>query len=480
MVIYWLYGITGDEFLLELGDLVYSQTTPYTREFLSGKTIPQKRYEGSGEGFDYTHPGINAYHCVNLAQGMKAPVIRYQRDRDPRHLEAVKMAFLDIEHYHGQPHGLFGGDEGMHGRTLTRGSELCTTVEMMFSLEKMIEITGNVEFADRLETVAYNLLPTQISDDFMTRQYFQQANQINATFGDRNFHNDNGDRVVFGLTSGYPCCTANLHQAWPKFVHHLWMASADGGLAALVYGPSVVTTRIDDEVVTLREQTSYPAEDQIRFLVECSSEVKFPLHLRIPAWCEEPVISINGKVVSPPVSNRVAILRRSWKNGDKVMLELPTPIRVKRWHENSASVYWGPLLFALRMEETWNDRDQPSPHGRPYREARSATPWNVAMVEPEVANPTKFFKIDKSNEHETYFWNVENAPLSIKVSGYIHEHWEQYKEDAGPIPFSPQNPSHRSNPWEIKPISFELIPYGCTTLRISAFPTVRPPRNLAN
>ena len=63
----------------------------------------------------------------------------------------------------------------MHGRVLTQGSELCTAVEMMLSLEKMLEITGNLEFADRLERVAYNVLPTQISDDFLTRQYYQQV-----------------------------------------------------------------------------------------------------------------------------------------------------------------------------------------------------------------------------------------------------------------------------------------------------------------
>lgn len=476
MAIYWLYNITGDDFLLELGDLVHSQTTPYTREFLEGKTIPQIRYEGSGEGFDYTHPGINAYHCVNLAQGMKAPIIRYQADRDPRHLQAVKKAFADVEHYHGQPHGLYGADEGMHGRSLTRGSELCTTVEMMFSLEKIIEITGEVEFADRLEMVAYNLLPTQISDDFMARQYFQQANQINATYGDRNFHNDYGDRVVYGLTSGYPCCTANLHQAWPKFVHHLWMASADGGLAALVYGPSSVSKKIGGHDVTIHEQTNYPMEDQVRFVVKSSGEVNFPLHLRIPGWCEKPVVTVNHNKITPAVKDGIAVIRKAWKSGDEVILKLPNQVRVKRWHEYSASVYWGPLLFALKMEETWSDRDKPSPQGRPYREARSTTPWNVTMLEPEVANPKSFFKVAKEDPRDTYFWNVENAPLSIKVNGYIHEHWKQYKEDAGPIPFSPQNPSHRSHPWDIKPINFELIPYGCTTLRISAFPTIRRPK----
>jgi hypothetical protein len=61
-------------------------------------------------------------------------------------------------------------DEALHGRGLDRGSELCSAVEMMFSLEKMLEITGEVDFADRLEKIAFNPLPAQTTDDHQRRQ----------------------------------------------------------------------------------------------------------------------------------------------------------------------------------------------------------------------------------------------------------------------------------------------------------------------
>lgn len=477
MAVYWLYNITGESFLLELGELIYKQTTPFTEQFLAGVTIPQMRHQGSGEGFDFVLHNHNAYHCVNLAQAMKTPVIRYQADKDPRHLEAVRKAFHDIEKYHGQPHGLYGGDEGMHGRTLTRGSEFCTAVEMMFSLEKMLEITGDTDFADRLEMTAYNLLPTQATDDFMARQYYQQANQINATFGERNFHNDNSDRVVFGLTTGYPCCTTNMHQGWPKFVQHLWMASSDGGLAALVYGPSSVEMETGGRMVRISEDTRYPMEDEIRFSIMTEESVTFPLHLRIPGWCDEPSIKYNGEPLSFEVNYGIVVIEKTWNDGDSIELHLPTPLRVRRWHENSASLYWGPLLFALKMDEEWNTRTEPTSYGRPYLEARSTTPWNVALVENEIHDPSRHFKIEKRDPGESYFWNVDNAPLSIRVQGYTHPCWETYKEDAGPIPYSPQNPWFRWSTWKPEPIAFELIPYGCTTLRISAFPTLIRPRN---
>ena len=205
LVVYWLYNITGETFLLELGDLIHGQTHPYTQIFLHRGDIA---LHGPFDERQWTAKDATAYpfHCVNLAQGLKAPIVRSQADASPKYLRAVRKALDDLERLHGQPHGLFGGDEALHGREPTRGSELCTAVEMMFSLEKMLEITGRVEFADRLELVAFNPLAAQISDDCVTRQYFQLANQVSVTHGVRNFYNNEPDRMVFGLLSGYPCC----------------------------------------------------------------------------------------------------------------------------------------------------------------------------------------------------------------------------------------------------------------------------------
>ena len=289
-IVYWLYNITGDRFLLELGDLLYEQTHPYTDLFLNTDKVRRFRFSAAS---DY------AFHCVNLAQGIKTPIIRYQGDHDPRHLTAIKKAFEDIREVHGQLHGLYGADEGMHGTVLTTGSELCTAVEMMYSLEKMLEITGDLDFADRLETVAFNVLPTQISDDFQTRQYFQQANQVMITKLTRNFNQEyDGRNIVFGLKSGYTCCTTNMHQGWPKFTQHLWMASSDGGLAALVYAPSEVTTTLADNCeITIKQSTNYPFDDRIQFDFITKSPVAFPFHLRIPHWCNNASLKINGEEV---------------------------------------------------------------------------------------------------------------------------------------------------------------------------------------
>ncbi len=65
-------------------------------------------------------------------------------------------------------------------------------------------------------------------------------------------------------------------------------------------------------------------------------------------------------------------------------------------------------------------------------------------------------------------WNLENAPISVKIKGYRLPEWKMYNHSAGKIPLRP-----RVNKSENPAVDVELIPYGCTTLRISEFPVVQ-------
>ena len=251
MVVYWLYNITGDKFLLDLGELIHKQTFNWTDIFLNQDHLSRQL----------------SLHCVNLAQGFKEPVVYYQQNQDPKQICAVKKAVKDIHNTIGLPTGLWGGDELLRFGEPTTGSELCTAVEMMFSLEEMLEITGDVQWADYLERVAYNALPTQVTDDYSARQYYQQTNQVAVTREWRNFSTPHDDTdILFGELTGYPCCTSNLHQGWPKLVQNLWYATADNGIAALVYAPSSVKAKVANGVtVQIEEETAYPFDETLHF-----------------------------------------------------------------------------------------------------------------------------------------------------------------------------------------------------------------------
>lgn len=154
-----------------------------------------------------------------------------------------------------------------------------------------------------------------------------------------------------------------MHQGWPKFTQNLWYATPDDGLAALVYSPSEVTARVGNNGCKIKifEETSYPMDNKMCFTVQLldkkMNEVAFPLHLRIPGWCKEAVVSINGQLEQKVKGGEMAIIRRTWKSKDKVELVLPMEVQTTRWYENSVAVEYGPLVFGLKMEEKWEKKN---------------------------------------------------------------------------------------------------------------------------
>jgi len=460
MVVYWLYNITGDKFLLDLGDLLHKQTFDYTNAFLNSELLSKR----------------GSIHCVNLAQGMKEPVVYYQHHPEQKYLDATKKGYRDLQKFNGMAHGLYGGDEALHGNNPTQGSELCSAVEMMFTLESTLEITGEVDYADRIEKIAFNALPAQTTDDYMGRQYFQQANQVMATRQVRNFgDNHGGTDLCYGLLSGYPCCTSNMHQGWPKFTQNLWYATADKGIAALIYSPSEVKAYVAGGTeISFKEETNYPFEETVRFTLttEKAKKLSFPFHVRIPAWCKEGIIKINGSEFQKAKGNQVIKINREWKSGDVVELALPMHIFKNTWYENSMSVERGPITYALKIGEeskqVSNDLD-PVDYGKSYMEFRPSTPWNYALLEVADNKLQDQYQIIKTGTTPSFPWNQENAPLSIKTKGIRLPSWKLYNESAGPIPYSKIYNMETAK--EIEEIT--LIPYGCTKLRISQFPFVK-------
>lgn len=477
LIVYWLYNITGDKFLLDLAEVIHQQTIDWTGMLQQGDMLK----------------GYFKVHGVNLAQGIKEPLIYYQHNPEQKYYDAVKKGLQELRLYHGQPQGLYGADEWLHGTDPVNGSELCTAVEMMYSLENMLQITGDISFADQIEKITFNALPAQITDDYMARQYYQQPNQVMITRKQRDFFTSyDGTDQLFGLFTGYPCCTANMHQGWPKFTQNLWYATKDGGVAALLYAPSTVTVNVADNVpITISESTSYPFKDKVTFNIKTREKVAFPFHLRIPSWCEKAVIKVNGQTVEGITSSGITIIHRTWADKDVIELQLPMHIERTRWHENAVSIERGPLVYALKIKEQWKKIESDDKY-KAYYEVRPLSPWNYGIINTSVKwQPGNFpinlltpwnygknsisdkelnkeFKVIERETISDYPWTPENAPVEIRVPARKLDSWQLYQDSAGPIPHSIQK-----HTGQLLEETITLIPYGCTTLRITEFPEIK-------
>lgn len=448
--LHWLYDRTGDAKLLDLAAKAKTQGFDWRGHFADFK-FPERVQLAQI---------TLATHVVNNAMAVKAGGVWYRQSQDAADREAVYRTLAMLDQHHGQVTGIFAGDEHYAGKNPSQGSELCSVVEYMFSLENLLSILGDPEFGDRLERIAFNALPATFKKDMWAHQYDQQVNQVVCRVSEDRMYATNGPNAgIFGLEPNYGCCTANMHQGWSKFASHLWMKSPDGGLAAVAYAPCTVNTDVAGKPVKVDVKTDYPFNDTIAVTVEANA--KFPLRLRIPAWAAGAQIVIGDEAPISPKPGTFCCIDREWSGSTTVKLVLPMNVRVERRFNNSAAILRGPLVYSLKIGEYWKKIAGEEPHAD--WEVYPTTAWNYGILL-DKAHPEQSITFEVKPVGDCPF-SPEGAPIRATSKGKLVPEWIIEHSAAGLLPKSPVSST--------QPVAYlVLIPYGCTNLRVTEFPVV--------
>ncbi len=446
---FWLYNRTGEAWLLELARKIHANMARWDRDVIN-------------------------WHNVNISQGFRAPTIFAMLSRDPGHRGAAERNYQTVMGLYGQfPGGGFAGDENCRKGydDPHQGFESCGMVEFMHSFEMLTKATGLPIWSDRCEEIAFNSLPAAATPDWKGLHYLTCANQVRL---DRNNHapgiENGGTMFSYSPFEVYRCCQHNVSHGWPYFAEELWLATHDRGLCASLYAPSRVTARVgpgDGVEVVIREETEYPFHDTIVFRLQTPRPVTFPLHFRVPGWCQQPALRINNRAVRQKAAAAgYWIVEREWRDGDVVKLELPFRISVRRWARNhqAASVDYGPLAFSLRIGEGWQKYGQ-NPNW-PEWEVFPTTPWNYGLVLDE-RRPERSFEVERQPAPlaENPF-TQDHVPLVLKAKGRKIPSWKL--DRLGLVDALHDSPVRSREP--MQPIT--LIPMGAARLRITSFPVI--------
>jgi DUF1680 family protein len=456
--IYWLYERTGESWLLDLAVKLHAQGFDWISFFkrfpLTGIT-PKGKWNFMG-------------HVVNNGMAVKSPALWWRLTGDEEDRQMVDKMMEEQDRYHGQVTGIFSGDECFAGKNPSQGTELCAVVEYMYSLEILTSILGDPQFGDRLEKVTFNALPATFSPDMWSHQYDQQVNQVECSIKENRLWTTNGpESNIFGLEPNYGCCTSNLSQGWPKFAAHLWMSTDDNGLAAVAYAPCVIKTEVKGIPVKIEVFTEYPFREDVLLTVDAEKPVKFPLYLRIPGWATSASVHMPQKTAAHPDAGTHFKIEKKWEQGEEIKIILPMKPRASRRYNNALAIERGPLVFSLKIGEEWKRVHEDKPHRElPHAdwEVYPTTPWNFAL---DVSEKT-LAKDIVFQEHPVgqLPFSPEGAPVSARVKGIRIAAWTLVNGSAGEIPVSPVKAEGQLE-------KLTLIPYGCTNLRVTEFPTLK-------
>ena len=462
----WLYNRTGSAYLLDLARLLKKQGYDWQAQYADFKYTQRitSEYIKLEEGGGLKDLAL-ATHGVNNGQAVKAGPVWSMVSGLPQDRSAALTMIAELNKYHGLPNGMFSCDEHLAGLDPSQGSELCTVVEYMFSLEHALAISGDASLGDRLEQLAFNALPGAFTDDMWAHQYNQEPNQVECSLHRKPWTTDGPESNLYGLEPNFGCCTANFHQGWPKFTASLFMLSgarendAQDGLVAAAYAPCEVTTMIRGTAVRVVEESNYPFHGSVRFIVSPASPLSFPMQFRVPAWAAGASILVNGEALPAPQPGSFARVERTWRAGDRIEITFPMSPRISRWFNNSIAIKRGPLVFSYGVGENWvklRTRGMTADW-----QVFPSTPWNYSLkVDPKA--PAQSIVVTETEIGDGAFTS-RHAPVRLTVKARQLDQWRAEDGAADPVPPSPVTSDEAEE-------TITLIPYAAAKLRITAFP----------
>jgi hypothetical protein len=204
----------------------------------------------------------------------------------------------------------------------------------------LLRVTKDSRYGDSMERVLYNTIlgAWPIQADGTSFYYSDYANT-----GKKAWYRDK-----------WPCCSGTFPQLAADYHISTYLRGQDG-IYINLFTPSSVRWTAGPAKLQLTQVTSYPFDNKVEIQVSASQQSEQTIYVRIPAWSTpNPILMVNGTRISDAIEpGTFAPVRRTWKDGDRIEIEFPMPLRLEAVdtnHPRTVALIQGPLVLMAIAE----------------------------------------------------------------------------------------------------------------------------------
>jgi len=295
---------------------------------------------------------LNGRHAYSYVNSLSSAMMAYMVARSEKHLRAARNAFAMLQEQSFATGG-WGPDETLRApgssdiydsliKTHHSFETPCGSYAHFKLTRYLLRVTRDSRYGDSMERMMYNTVLGALP---------LQENGENFYYADYNF---NGKRVY--KEARWACCSGTLPQVAADYRINAYFRGPRAVYVNL-YVPSTLSWNEGGAALSLTQQGEYPYEDRVAFTITTTQPTELTLHFRIPEWAQGAQVFVNGTRRKEPVEEgKFVAIRREWKDGDRVELELPLIMRLEpidARHNDTVALLRGPLvLMAVKPDQT--------------------------------------------------------------------------------------------------------------------------------
>ncbi|KAA9036117.1 glycoside hydrolase family 127 protein [Ginsengibacter hankyongi] len=288
--------------------------------------------------------------------------------------------------------------------------ETCSSIGFIFWNRKMSLLTGDAKYADLLELTMYNAAIAGVS-----------------LSGDRFFYTnplESKGKTMRQPWDDPPCCPTNMVRFLPEIGSTIY-GKRDKEIFINQFIANEANIHIGNQDISLKMDTDYPWEGSVSLEIDPETPVDIALHIRIPGWArgellpdglyhyvgnetnpgKEIILKVNGRTIQKiELEKGYAVIKRKWKKGDKVELDLPMLIRLVAGNTKLKDTHGklvimrGPLVYCIEETDNKlyfeNDKDAYMVSSALKVKYRNDLLDGVVTIEGTAFEPTKKSKVD--------------------------------------------------------------------------------------